>query len=338
MRFVLVILLGIALRFALAEEPARQPAFEQDPRLDNLHHTDQVETAPLTNLTVTRYGRGRVPVILIPDAGIDPTVFAPLGMRLGEKFSFYALTLPGTDETAALPMPPDGTSYGAMTWHHAVVEALARWIRDQKLSRPIVVGHLLSSTQMALLLGAKHGDLLGGVVLAGGYPQQPIPDKDDRTKRSYDVAADKRKSIVDQFMAPLWFKTVTRTTWNANNYSAQHYAADPSWGKRLWDQNAATPISVLVRFLCESITFNPSDWYGQIKSPTLIVIPGFTADLLANDPWQLPQMVQDSWQSAHTANARFELHTLAGARFSPWIDTPEAFDRLLTAFAAKHRP
>ena len=66
-----------------------------------------------------------------------------------EEFTMYAVTLPGFGGTPALPMPPEGTSYGEQTWTRSAITGLSDLIRDEEIEAPIVVAHWINASGIA---------------------------------------------------------------------------------------------------------------------------------------------------------------------------------------------
>jgi pimeloyl-ACP methyl ester carboxylesterase len=140
----------------------------------------------------------------------------------------------------------------------------------------------------------------------------------------------KRVASVDGFLAPMWFKTVTRETWDDNNFLPGDYAAHPVLGLRLWREAAAPPLHVWVRYLCEFNAQDVAAELGALAVPTLLVKPGL--DGLWHEPGQdyMRAYCHASWDAA--ANPRVTAVTVPGTRACPWVDEPEAVRDAITAF------
>src|SRR5262249_39543176 len=153
-------------------------------------------------------------MVLVSGFGVGASAFEGFMRRNAGRYHMLAVTLPGFEGTAAPPMPPPGTSYGAQTWTQECVDAIASLIRERRLRNPGVVGHFINGSQVAMRLAIDHPDLVRSVVLLAGTPRfEPL-----RSGRSWpkNLTLEQKVRAVDLFIAPRWFKTVTRETWVKN--------------------------------------------------------------------------------------------------------------------------
>ena len=70
---------------------------------------------------------------------------------------------------------------------------------------------------------------------------------------------DERISGVDLYLAQRWFKTVTKQTFDTNNYRAPQYARDSMRAVELWKKSSAVPLPVMIRYLCEYSAMEPEN-------------------------------------------------------------------------------
>jgi pimeloyl-ACP methyl ester carboxylesterase len=177
-------------------------------------------------------------------------------------------------------MPAPGTSYGDQTWTRAATEAVVRLIREKKLDRPVLVGHFINGTQVAMRVGIDHPEMVRAVVLLAGTPRyEPVKATPYWPKN---LTLEQKVKATDQFSAPRWFKTVTRDTWVKGNFVAADYSTDSLLGRRFADRANAPPLPVLVRYLCE---FHASDLWpdlDRLQPPLLVIQPAFTEGLRAD--------------------------------------------------------
>jgi len=285
----------VCCSFFAASAVRGQPAGVQDSTLNNLQHAPDYVTAPLGTLgAVVERGRGPVDMILVSGSGLGASVFEGFMRRNATRYHMLAVTLPGFEGTAAPPMPPAGTSYGDQTWTGAAADAIARLIRERRLDRPVVVGHFLNGSQVAMRVAVEHPELVRSLVLLAGTPRyEPV----SVSRWPKNMTLDQKVKGVDQLLAPKWFKTVTRATWNTNNWKPTDLSVDSTLGRRFVDRCNAPPLPVLIRYLCE---FHASDLWPELNRldrPLLLIQPRFTATLRAdttrrylagyfNNPWQ----------------------------------------------------
>lgn len=317
----------------IATPTLRAQSGQQDSTLNNLVHAAGYSTAALGTIGQTlRVGRGPVDVVLIPGWGFGANDFEPFMRANAERFRMVAVTIPGYGGTAAPPMPPAGTSYAAETWTRAAEEAVARLIKSDGLKKPIVLGHFVVGTQVAVHLAVDHPDLVGGVVIIGGEPVRYTPSRRDSSGKT-PATRDERARGVDVYLAPRWFKTVTKQTFDAYNYASAQYSGDSARALALWRESADVPLPVMVRYLCEYMASDFSDEIDKLTLPTRVLIPSFTPAIL-DDPKQayVKPFFIDSW-NALQRNPRLTLRVVAGSRVFITDDHPEAVRDAITEVA-----
>jgi pimeloyl-ACP methyl ester carboxylesterase len=252
--------------------------------------------------------------------------------RNASRYRMLAVTLPGFEGTAAPPMPAAGTSYGDQTWTRAATEAVVRLIREKKLERPVLVGHFVNGTQIAMNVALEHPDLVRGVVLLAGSPRfEPVASTPFWPRG---MTAEQKVRAVDQFSAPRWFKTVTRATWAWGNFKGNDYSVVDSARGRRWAEHAnQPPLPVLIRYLCE---FHASDGWpalDRLEAPLLVVLPRFDAAQRADSTRNYLQgYFEEPWRGRLEGRARTESFAVANAGILVMDDQPDAVDRKVAEF------
>lgn len=107
-------------------------------------------------------GRGR-PMLLIPGFTSSGRVWDGTVAAFRATHECHVFTLAGFSG-----QPPMADSVKLATWR----EAIARYIRERNLVRPVIVGHSLGGF-LALDLAATHPDLVGAVINVDGLPFLP---------------------------------------------------------------------------------------------------------------------------------------------------------------------
>ncbi len=328
LRFCFGFVLCLAASSAFAQ-PASAP---QDATRDNLVHDAGYQTAPIGSLgAVVERGKGSVDMVLISGFGVGSSAFEAFMQRNRKRYHMLAITLPGFEGTAAPPMPPAGTSYGDQTWARAAADAVVRLIKERRLDRPVQVGHFLNGTQVAARVAIDHPELVRALVLLAGSPRfEPVESTQYWPK---DLTLDKKVAMVDGYLAPRWFKTVTRQTWVANNFVATDYSAEVARGEVFADRANDPPLPVLIRYLCE---FHASDVRAELpqtKLPLLMIQPSFNPALRA-DPKRsyLASFFTQPWQGMFKDRPRTETVFLEGAGILVMDDKPVEVDRTISKF------
>jgi pimeloyl-ACP methyl ester carboxylesterase len=325
----------VALLLSASPLDAQSGAFQQDSTLNNLEHPVGYQTsAPGSIPQIVRRGAGPIDVLLIPGWGFGAEVFADF-MRANEsRYRMVAVTLPGFGGTAAPPMPPAGASYGDATWTRAAEDAIARLIKSEGLRKPIVLGHFIVGTQIAIRMAVDHPDLIGGLVIVSGEPMRYVPSRRDSTGKT-PMSREERVEGMDHYVGPRWFKTVTKATFDANNYAPPQYSRDSARAVALWRKSSSVPLPVMIRYLCEYMAMDLTDEFGRVSVPMRVLIPGFASEIFA-DPKQsyVKQLFVDSWENVRRKNPSIVLRTVPNSGVFITEDQPEAVRDAIAEVAA----
>jgi pimeloyl-ACP methyl ester carboxylesterase len=293
----------------------------QDSTLNNLVDPPGYQTAKLGTLGgVIQRGSGSKSMILIPGLGFSGNVLNGFMEKFSGEYRMYAVTLPGFGGTPAPPCPPEKTSLGEQTWTNAALGAIEKLIEEEKLKDPVVVGHWLTGTQLALRLAMKHPGKIKGVILLSGVARMYVGDS---TRMASINTLAKRVAFNDNIMAPKWFKTVTRETWDDNNFLPGDYAVNPRLGLRLWREAASPKLHVWIRYLCEFNSQDISFDLDKLTVPTLLLKPGLEG--VYHDPANhyLENYLHKSWVGSAEKNPVIAVKIIPDSRICPWIDKPE---------------
>ncbi|WP_255478991.1 alpha/beta fold hydrolase [Pantoea sp. ME81] len=101
-------------------------------------------------------------VILIPGLASSRDVWADLSAKLRKNHRIHLIELAGFANTAAIAKP-DGKIMAP------AVDAIAAYIHAQHIKAPTIIGHSLGG-EMALMLAARHPDLVGRVMVVDALP------------------------------------------------------------------------------------------------------------------------------------------------------------------------
>ncbi len=324
----------ISAQFAISgfAQQTVQRILVQDSTLDNLIDPPGYKTSPLGTLgRVDKIGHGRQGMILIPGLGFSGSIFKGFMSAHEADYTMYAVTLAGFGGTQAPPCPPESTSFGEQTWTNAAVVAIEKLIEDEKIEQPVIIGHWLGGTQVALRLAFRHPDKIKAVMIPSGSACFVATDT---TRMKPHPPADYRLKVTDQYMAPKWFKTVTRETWDDNNFLPGDYAVNPILGLRLWREAASPLLHVWVRYLNE---FNSQDISLQLDSltvPTLLLLPGLEDLFYQPGANYMFAYTHTSWVPAAGNHKSITSVTIPNSRICMWLDQPEKFNEEVNKFLA----
>lgn len=337
-RIIIMMLLVGALLPAVVSDAAGQQTcqarMEQDQALNNLVHPVGYRTGePGAVGKILRMGDGPVDMVLIAGAGFGGEIFEGFMRANASRYRMLAVTLPGFGGTPAPPMPPEKTSYGDLSWTRGVQEALAGFIEEERLDRPVVVGHWLNATPIALGLAIERPDLIRGAIIISGVPKF-VPMSGTGMVEPVSIA--QRVAMVDQYLAPQWFSTVTRVTWDDNNFMPRDYAIHPLRAQQLWMEAARPTLPVWIRYLCESWAQDSTARLDELQVPVLILKPGFD-DLYLQGPQMgdyMQAFTSRSWDGVEEKSDRIEVETIADSRVFIMDDQPEQLNEAVERFVS----
>lgn len=278
-----------------------------------------------------KIGKGKVAMILIAGYGFDASIFDDFMKSNKSRYIMYAITVPGFGNTQAQVTPKEGTSFGEQTWNKGVIEGLSKLIDNEKLTKPIVVGHFTAGTQIALRMAIDYPDKVGGVIIIGG-PAKFLPVQNGKVM---ELPLEMRVMGTDKYSAP-FFKVVSKATWDSNSYTKELYSQNEKVGGELWNMQASVPLPVMVRYLCEFQAADVTLDMSKIKCPVLILRPGFSSDLITHPEdgtvnYIKPQFI-DSWESAKKQNPAIEIQDVPNSSAFIWKDQPEEVNKQIVKF------
>jgi pimeloyl-ACP methyl ester carboxylesterase len=298
--------------------------------INNLVHTPGYTTSEFGALPqFTRSGSGRTSLILIPGLGFDGSVFRDFVAVHEFTCTIYTITIPGFGQTPAPPMPPPGTSYGEQTWTKNVAAGVARLIETEHLEKPVLVGHFVLGAQTALRAAEELPGRIGGVVVLGG-PAKLIAIINGSP---HEFPLDTSIAYVDRYTAPKFWGTIRKEDWDEGNYLPEVYSLDSTTGDALWQQSAAVPLPVMIRYLCEMWASDVTVDLGRIDCPVLVLRPTFSDSVLRNpvNNYLRPQFI-DSWTVLAAKHPRILVKDIPGAAGFVWKDNPSHVAREMRDF------
>ena len=143
---------------------------------------------------VEKRGTGEKILILIPCFSCGWWSFEPFMERNADRYTMYAVTLPGHSGTAVpdLPQNTDGTP-----WHDNAVAALSELVDQEKLRDVTVVGHSFG-TRIGLEFAAARPDIVTRFIALDATPNSPrgwfkdeMPDRLVAAKKIMEIQSER---------------------------------------------------------------------------------------------------------------------------------------------------
>jgi len=330
-RFAAVLL---CLAPALAAAQAQQGL---DRSRNNLVYPQGYVTASARNAgRIETVGSGAAALVFIAGWGFGADAFRDFARSVGTDYTSYLVTLPGFGGTPGWPMPPDSISHSTTPWMSRSAAAIAGAMTDRGVKDAIVIGHFIVGSHIALELAQRNPQLVRAVVLVGGELSRYWPSRADTTGRT-PATPTQRAASVDRYLVPQFFRYVTDSTWRANNYLPHTFSVDTARAARLWREQAAVPLPIMIRYLADFYATEFAPRLDSIRVPILVLQPGFNAGILGDTPY-FKQLFYDSWEPARAHN-NVEIRKVPNAAVHIWLDQPGLFRAELQQFStrAAHR-
>jgi pimeloyl-ACP methyl ester carboxylesterase len=263
-------------------------------------------------------GTGR-PILLIPGLASSGDTWKTTVAHLSTRFTCHVLTLAGFAGTPPIEGPLFPT----------VRRDLADYIRQQRLDRPIVIGHSLGG-MLAMALATDHPDLVGPLVIVDGMPFLAGPNMQVKS-------LEEARPIVAKIDA--YMSSMTAQQWNAyatSGASTRYMVTSASDAETLVTWSLATDRHTLTRALVEAYSVDLREDIARITSPVLALGTwrGWHDQLAANKI-EVPKgafLASFAEQFAKLPRLHFALHDTA-RHFIMW-DDPTWFFREIDAFLA----
>lgn len=268
----------------------------------------EVETAKKpAAFTVQVSGNGR-PMILIPGLGCGGNVWDGTVAHFKNTNQCHVVTLAGFAGQPAIGDP----------FLKRVREGLASYIREQKLERPIVVGHSLGAF-LAFWLGASIPEQVGPIIAVDGVPFYPAL-RDAKASAQSSLPFAQRQWMGMVLQAPEQFA-------RSNQRILAGMITDSKELQRVAEvSNRSNPKAVGQAFF-EMMTIDLRDDVKAIRAPVLLI--GATASILNPEE---KKKIEDNYQSQVANVPHYKVVFAPKARHFVHLDEPEFFIEEVEAF------
>lgn len=277
----------------------------------------EIPFAPLGH--IEKRGTGPVPVVLVPGWGCDWTVFESFMDRNAEKYTMYAVTLPGFGGTAS-PLLPDGTPTSDDIWLRNAEAAVVKLVEERKLDKPLLIGHSLGGHLAFRLAGHKPEHFRGAISLDGmiafplGGPMK--------------FPKEQRQMIVEQMARPQ-LEAMSEDDWDQMSETMMSsMITNQDRAKVIGDRVKGVPATVRCRYLLELLASDPSDEIKELKIPVLAI-----AAFDEQEPGVGDQL-RAFWQEMIEGLDKVQVVFFEGAKHFITEDAPAELDEAVGLFVA----
>lgn len=267
-------------------------------------------------LTVARHGDQGPAVILIPGLQGGPWVWQQTIDHLSKHHVVYAVTLAGFD---GKPTQADGGSL-----FDRADASLLRLIEQEKIDKPVLVGHSLGGT-LALRLAGEHPALVAGVVAVDGLPIFPGMER---------ASAEQRQAMATRMQQQMAAATPEQFKAQSLAYMQKIGLVDQQLAAKYAPMNARSDIKASAQYMAEDLAFDGRPGLKHADVPILEISPYYAPD------FNTPPMVMSEAQKAEyyrslLANAPdAKVVSISPSRHYVMLDQPQKFQQVLDGFLA----
>jgi pimeloyl-ACP methyl ester carboxylesterase len=277
--------------------------------------------APATPIPhVEQRGTGPVPMVLVPGLTCDWKVWDAFMERNKDKYTMYAVTLPGFGGTEPPATPETATG---TPWLDNALAGIAATIDQKKLDKPLVVGHSLGGL-LAIRMAIEHPGKVRGVVAVDGMPAFPIDEKP--------VPPAERVARVERQIGPSMLNTSDEVWSEQINMMAAMMVRDQERGQQLLEMFKTTPTPVGARYMVELMKTDVTQAMIDATTPMLVIAAVNNDNAAAG---MSEDVMRTTWAATMGA-AKDRVVYVSNSRHFVMDDQPAALDEAVAAFVAKH--
>ncbi|MEK6701250.1 MAG: alpha/beta hydrolase [Planctomycetota bacterium] len=270
---------------------------------------------------VEKRGTGPVQMILMPGLLCDWTVWDAFMTRNADKYTMYAVTLPGFGGSTPPPLAKD-TPTSSPVWLDNAESAVLKLIDEKKLDKPVFVGHSMGGF-IAARLGARHADRFRALVAIDGYPAFPL---------SLDIALslEQRQSRVEETFKKS-FDALSEKEWSEKmKGNISNWITNPERARQIGEMVAKVSKSTGSRYMLELLASDVTPEFAACTTPFLFV--GAISDVTSKEDGDkvIANVVQREFAPCKAATAVVYTNT----RHFVMEDAPAKLDEAIAAFVA----
>ena len=262
---------------------------------------------PGRSFQVEVVGSGR-PMILIPGLASHGDTWIPTAEHFATSHESHVLTLAGFAGVPAIGRP----------FLETVRADLARYIRDEELEKPIVIGHSLGGF-LAFWLASTEPDLVGPVISVDGLPFLPALSNPAATGETTRAAAANLRSMM-ALLTPEQFAAQNRTM-------LRTMISAPEQLSRVVETSTKSDPVAVAQATYELMTTDLRDDVARIESPVLLM-GAFGA---MSSP-EIRAVMEQSYRLQVSAIPVRQFVAAENARHFVMLDDPEFLWRTIETF------
>ena len=258
-------------------------------------------------------------IILVPGVASSGEVWQSTVAALQANYQLHILTLAGFAGVQPIPMQSWGEGYLAIQQ-----QAILRYISEQQLDKPVVIGHSLGG-YLALALAANSPEHISAAINVDGLPALGALFAQNRAGQ--DAAPAGNAGATDKPSQP-----------QRGNFDpismAKSMASNEQWQQRIVADMYRSDGMTSGRVMSELMRADLRPALSNIRVPVLTL-----GALQHGAPYTTPEQVQAGYES-QLANAPTQYHSFAFARDSKHFimaDAPDWLNQQIQQFLAKQQ-
>lgn len=295
---IALILLAVAVIAAFAASPARAQ--------------DAVFTP--TRFSVEVSGEGP-DVIFIPGLATSRGVWETAAQGVAANHRVHRLQVKGFGE------PAGANASGPVL--QPLVEELSRYIAENRLASPAIVGHSLGGL-MALMLGADHPGLVGKLMIVDAFPWYGVIMSPSGAAGSPEALEPQARQLRDALVASHGAPQAS----GSSDASIASYVVDQGKLPLLREWTAGADARVVGQLVYEDLMTDMRSRLGEITAPLTMLYPW-------NERYPTRQQAEALYNAEYAAVPQAELVAIGPAAHFLMTDRPDAFQTELIRFLAE---
>ena len=310
--------LGLMANFALVGEARAQDGHGEH-GADHGHHHAAFESTRLHVRVDGEAGPGVRDIILIPGLGSSPEIWQGTVDHLAQAPRGEGWRIHRIHSQGFAGAPAEGNAEGAVA--APVAEEIARYIAENELDHPVVVGHSMGGT-IGMMLAARHPDAVGRLMVVDMIPFMgamfggPGATVESVTPIADQVYAGMANSPPADYQA----RAAATVTGMVNNEQARPAVLADS---------AASDQKVSPAAYRELIVTDLTPELARITVPTEVLYVKF------NDARMTTEITDGIYQGAFATLPGVDLKRIDDSAHFIMLDQPAAFHAALDAFVAQ---
>jgi pimeloyl-ACP methyl ester carboxylesterase len=208
---------------------------------------------------VVKSGSGKQAILFIPGFASSGDVWNETKAAFEKDFSCYTLTMAGFAGVEPQPNP------SFENWKTAI----ARYIKDNKIEKPIIIGHSMGGG-LALAIAADYPELAGRIVVVDAFPAlAAAQDASFKSVENIDCSP-----VVNQITA-----MSESQFYDMQKMSVARLSEDVSKHDLIVDWSVKSDKTTFAQMYCDFSNTDLRDRIATIKCPSLILLEGYFVNL-----------------------------------------------------------